>query len=99
MKKKMARSSSKTLKLKKVTQKRLFKPYSKVKYTGITKYPKSRYGYHQRSGKKGKMLYASTKNMKKTENKAFKKFPGTRNKQRKSNAKSKPGYIYTIVSK
>ena len=96
---KMPRSRLKTLKLEKVTQKQLFKASSKGKYTGITKHPEIRHGDHQRSGKKGKMLYAPTKNMKKTEDKALKKCPCTGNKQRKSNAKSKPGYAYTIVPK
>ena len=94
----MARSRLKTLKLQKVTQKRLFKALSKGKYTGTTNNPKRRRGEHVRSGKKGKMLYAPTKNMKKTENKTLKKCCKG-NKQRKSNAKSKAGYAYTIVPK
>ena len=94
----MARSSSKTLKSQKVTQKRLFKASSKGKYTGTTINPKRRRGEHDRSGKKGKMLYAPTKNMKTTENKLLKKCCKG-NKQRKSNAKSKAGYAYTIIPK
>ena len=91
----MAQSSLKTLKLQKVTLKRLFKASSKGKYTGTTINPKRRRGEHDRSGKKGKMLYAPTKNMKKTENKLLKKCCKG-NKQRKSNAKPKPGNAYTI---
>ena len=95
----MPRSSLKTLKLQKVTQKRLFKASSKVKYTGITINPKTRRGEHQRSGKKGKMSYAPTTNMRKAENKGLKKFRSKGNKQRKSSAPSKPGNVYTIVPK
>ena len=94
----MPRSSLKTLKSQKDTQKQLFKASSKGKYTGTTINPERRRGEHQRSGMKGKMLYAPTTNMKKTENKVLEKCCKG-NKQRKSNAKSKPGYAYTIVPK
>lgn len=72
----------------------------KIERVGATIDAERRHKEYERDGYKGMMLYAYTKNMKKTENTLL----GTcetcvKNIQRTSNVEEKPGYVYAITKR
>ena len=81
------------------TQKELDSFGAGVWYVGSTTDPQRRRGEHERDdGYYGIMYYAHTKNMMLAEDKLLEFYPDSENIQRYSNARSKPGYVYIIVS-
>jgi len=66
--------------------------------TGVTTDPERRKREYEYDGYAGTMYYAETQNMKRAEDRLLAICHCRENEQRKSNAKSEPGYVYVIQS-
>jgi len=66
--------------------------------TGATTDPERRKREYEYDGYTGTMYFAATQNMKKAEDRLLAICHCKENEQRKSNAKSEPGYVYVIQS-
>ena len=72
----------------------------KIERVGATIDAERRCKEYERDGYRGTMLYAHTKNMKKTENTLLGNCETChKNIQRTSNVEEKPGYIYAITNR
>ena len=90
-------SSKKKLKKRNVSsQKQL--SLSSARYVGATSNPQANYYRHSQKYS-GTISYARTQNMRKAENRLLRSATSSNNKQRRSNAPSAPGYVYSIGSK